>query len=118
MFCLSSSDIAFCLSRYSASARSLSSTFVCCFSSSLSSHVEHVLAVSSLTCRFWLDVLLHQRVGRLRRKLRIRPNRTMTSTRRLPRTGSTLTRPMNALDQRRFVRRRDRRFGASGAGAS
>src|SRR5436309_52493 len=52
MFCLSSSDNAFCLSRYSASPRSLSSTFCCWPSSSLSSHASMFWVLCSLSSRF------------------------------------------------------------------
>ncbi|PYQ74051.1 MAG: hypothetical protein DMG04_11715 [Acidobacteria bacterium] len=52
MFCLSSRDSAFCRSRYSASPRSLSCTFCCCLSSSLSSQSIMFSVLWSLTCRF------------------------------------------------------------------
>ena len=96
MFCLSSSDRAFCLSRYSASARSLSSTLVCWLASSFSSHASMFSLVWSLTCRFWSTYSSISALAACDANFGSTESND-TSTRRLPRTGSTLTRPMNAL---------------------
>ncbi len=61
--------------------------------------------VWSLTCRFWSTYSSISALAACDANFGSTESKD-TSTRRLPRTGSTLTRPMNALDQRRFVGRR------------
>ena len=95
MFCLSSSDSAFSFSRYSASARSLSSTRFCWLASSLSSQSSIPCVDRSLISRFSatyssISALTASAANFGSSEMKV------TSTRWLPRTGTTSTRPTNA----------------------
>ena len=95
MFCRSSSESAFWFSRYSASIRSLACTTFCCFATSSVSHCSVLSVFESRNSRFSLTyssaTTLTARAanwGSAETKY--------TSTRRLPRTGTTWMRPRNA----------------------
>ena len=72
MFCLSSSDSAFCLSRYSPAPARCPGPSAAGSASSLLSQSSMFCVVWSLTCQVLLDVLVDERVGRQRRERRIR----------------------------------------------
>ena len=104
MFCLSSSDSAFSFSRYSASARSLSSTLLLLAGQLVLEPVEHALRRPQLDLEVLADVLVDQRVHRIGGELRI-----LEYERDVDQVAAAHRRDVDAADeradQRRFVRR-------------
>ena len=94
-FCLSSRERAFCLSRYSASERSLSCTLLCCLLTSCSSQSIMFWVPWSLTARFCSTYSSTSVLTASAANVASRAVNEM-STSRLPATGTTVTWPMNA----------------------